>query len=124
MNDSDFVQILDGVEQLLQYLAGLKLRKFLIFDDVLKQLTSAGVLSDQVVVLLVLQYFVELDYVRVSNLSENLQLLAQSSVIPFCDNFILGDNLDCNLLVGGNMSCYFDFVEGSLAYCLAHEIVA
>lgn len=124
MNNSNLVQILDGVEKLLQYLAGLKLGKFLIFNDVLKQLSSAGVLSDQVVVLLVLQYFVELDYVRVPYLSKNLQLLVKSSVIPLCENFILGDNLDCNLLVGGNMPCYFDFVEGSLAYCLAHEIVA
>lgn len=124
MNDSYLVQVLDGVEKLLQYLAGLELCKFLIFDDVLKQLSSAGVLSHQVVVLLVLQYFVKLNDVRVPGLSEDLQLLIQPSVVAFRQELILGNDLDGYLLVCGNVPCYFDFVEGPLTDRLADEVVA
>lgn len=111
----EVVHVLDAGDDLLVELAGLFLLQFGVLDDVVEELSTAGVLHDQVELLGRLDDLVQLDDVRVPDLLENVDLPGDSLDIRRICNTVLLQNLDANLLTRQRMSPKFDFTKSTLA---------
>jgi hypothetical protein len=54
-----------------------------------------------------------------SGFSEYFELFSESFVIGLALDLLLFDEFDRNLLIGVDVTGYFDLVESALAYCLS-----
>lgn len=107
----------------MQEFACLKFSQFLIADDMVKELSSRCMLSNKKQTIFVLQYFIQLGDVRMSDFPQNFKFQLQPFLIRLTLNGRLLNNLDSHLLVGRQMSRYLHFIKRPLANLLPHYII-
>lgn len=125
MDYLQLVQVIDTIDDLVKKSACLSLcqsllssRVLFFISDVIEQFTATAVLHDQKQVFWGLDYFVELDQVRMTDQFQNVDLPADSfNVADVCDLLFL-QYLYCHFLLRQFMDCQFYLAEGSLTQCL------
>lgn len=125
MDNLQLVQVIDTVDNLVKKSTCLSLcqslllsRVLFLISDVIEQFTATAVLHDQKQVFWGLDYFVELNQVRMTDQFQNVDLPAHSFNVTDVRDLLLLQYLYCHLLLRQFMDCQFYLAEGSLPQCL------
>ena len=97
MDDVQLVDILDASVDLLEKLACLVFLQTSVRNNVVKELTAARVLHDQVELLGCLDDLIELDDVRVPDQLQNVDLPSHTFYVRHIRDAVLLQDLDCHL---------------------------
>lgn len=89
MYNVEFVQILDTCYDLMKESAGLRLFNSLISHNVVKQLSSACILHNQIELLWSLNYLIELNNVGMSNEFEDMNFSCDSLHVTYILDLVL-----------------------------------
>ena len=97
MADTQFVDVVHTSYQLLEVLGSSLLFQLLILDNHVKELASAGELHDQVQVFLCLDDFINLNYIGMVKLLQNLDFPANPFYVLLIFNLRLFKHFHSNL---------------------------
>ena len=97
MYNSEFMEILNTADDLLEEFARLSFLKLLFLDNIIEELTPRHKLHDQEELLRRLNDFKELDDVWVSDHFQDLNFSRHALHICISDDFALFKNFDSNL---------------------------
>ena len=113
VSDSQLVDVLHSIDQLLEKLAGFELCEFFLRDDVFEEFPPNSVLCDEVDVFFCFYDLVQLNDVGVANLSHDLDFAVEAVLIGFVGDFTFLYDFEDNLLVGELVFGDLDFAEGA-----------
>jgi hypothetical protein len=100
MNDVELMYIVHPCIDLLEKLASFVFLEPRVSHNIVKELPPTGVFHNEVELLGGLNYFIELDNVRMSNQFKNVDLSGHSFDVRDISDSIFLQNFDCNLLSG------------------------
>ena len=121
MNNTQLMKVLDASDYLMEEAASLRLLDSLALNDVVKELSSACVLHDQIELLRSLDDLVELDDVRMADELEDVDLSGNPLYIAHILDFLLLKNFNSNFLAREVVASELHFAESALANGLAYE---
>jgi hypothetical protein len=118
------VKIINPIYDLLKEAASLRLRHSAFRYYVVEELSTTGILHDQVELSFGLDYVVELDNIRMPYHLEDRDLTRDSLNIVHVGDSIFLKNLDCYLLSSQDVLPKFYFSKCSLAQCITKLVVS
>lgn len=124
MRDVQPVQILYGVEDLIEDASGCTLLEADLVGHHSEEFSLLGVLSDDVDVVGSLDNFVEVDDVGVPHLLHDLHLPLDADLVVLILDGLLVDDFDGHLFASGEVLGLLDFAEGALPQGAPQFVVA
>lgn len=124
MTDAALVNILYAGDQLLVHAAGGLLVQALVRHNVVEQLAILTILHDEEKLTFSFNDFKQLDYVRVTNLLQNLYLAANPLDVLLVFDARLLQYLDGHLLVRKRVHGELDLAESALSERFTEDVVA
>ena len=100
MADSKLVKIVDSWENLVKKLAGIFFSDPLAIDNVFKELPTSGIFHDQVELFWGLYDLIELNYSRMSDYLEYMDLSSNSLNIMDVNDLLFLQHFDGDFLAG------------------------
>lgn len=105
MDDSDFVDILDAGNELMKHFSSFRLPDSLVLDDMIEQLALFHELHDQEKLFGCFDDFIKLDYMRVPDQFQDVNLPTDPLYIGHLSYLTLFQDFDGYLLLRRLMDC-------------------
>jgi hypothetical protein len=121
VDNAQLVDVLDARYDLLVHLGCLLLFQPSIFDNVLEELSAGAILHDQVEVVIVLDHFVQLDYMRMPHFLENRDFAIDPVDVGLIFDLVFFQDLDGHLVARDNVRALLNFAECAFAFRLADD---
>jgi hypothetical protein len=112
--NSDFVDVLDARNNLLEEFTSFIFLQALSFDDIVEEFSSARILHDEEQLARSFDNFVQLDNVRVPHDFQNVDFPCNSLDIALVFDFVFFKYFDSNLFACDQVGSQPDFSEGAL----------
>ena len=117
------MEMFNSLKNLIEEICGIYIIHSVVFNDVIKQLTSIGVLHDQVKFILCLDDLVELNDPWVPNLFQDSYLSSNPINVHLIRDFWFFQDLYCNFLLGDSLNSQFYFSECTFSKLFVDEEV-
>lgn len=119
MHNSQLVDVLHTAEDLLEEPARLTLAQPLVLDNLVEELSSAGLLDEEEEFVIVLDDFVQLHDVGVTKQFQDVDFACYSFHVCNFTYFGFLEDFDCHFFPRQDVGANFDFAKRSFADGLA-----